>query len=115
MRRARYLFLLSAFSLAVAGCNIIRAQPTDAQPSGTVSGVITGPSGPIAGAAITITPSDNSYHATQSDAQGYYSIAGLLAGSATLQVQAQSYESYSATIAIAANALMTENVGLTPR
>lgn len=110
----RRLFISSAFALASLGCSIIKAQPATELPSGTVSGVVTGPSGPISGAAVTVSPSDNSYHATASDAQGFYALSGLLAGPASLTIAAPGYRDFTATITIVGDGTVTVNVSLTP-
>jgi hypothetical protein len=109
------LLLVLACTLALGGCSIIRAQTPTQLPSGTVSGVVTGPSAPIGGAAITITPSDNSYHAATSDAQGYYSLGGLLTGPAALEIAAAGYQTYTTSITVPPNDTITINVSLTPR
>ena len=98
----------------MCGCSIIRSQTQAQLPSGGVNGVVTGPSGPVAGAVITITPSDNSYHALTADAGGYYSVNGIAAGPATLAVAAAAYRDFSAAINIPQNATVTVNVSLTP-
>ena|GEM_PF-3196187 len=111
----RRQFIVAALSTAATGCAIIRAQPVNELPGGSVTGVVTGPSGPIGGATVTVTPGDNSYHATQTDEQGYYALSGLLAGPASIHVEAAGYQSLDAAIQIPANAALTENVSLTPR
>ena len=108
------LFITSAIALALCACSLIRAQSPTQLASGNVDGVVTGPSGPIAGAAVTITPGDNSFHSASTDAAGYFSVSGVLVGPATLQAAAVSYRSYTGSITIQPDATLTVNVSLTP-
>ena len=112
---AAALSIAAFMATAAAGCAIIRAQPADELPGGSISGVVTGPSGPIAGATVTVTPGDNSYHVAQSDEHGYYSLTALLAGPASVQVEAAGYQPLDAAVRILADATVTENVSLTPQ
>jgi len=93
-------------------CSIIRSTPTDTVKTGTLTGVVTGPSGPVSGASVSVTPPDNSYHVGQTDAQGYYSIASIPAGPVVVTVKAAGYQTYSGSAVIPENGTATQNVSL---
>ena len=86
---------------STTGCNIIKAQPTPKAITGTMQGVVTGPGGPISGAAVTVTASDATQHGGISDSGGYYSITGIAAGPATYSVRASGYAEVDGNITIA--------------
>jgi hypothetical protein len=94
------------------GCSVIRATPTTATPTGTLQGVVTGPSGPVAGASVQVTPTDNSYHQTLTDSQGFYQIPDIPAGPVVVTVSASGYRSYSGTATIADSQTATQNISL---
>ena len=113
--RAWSLLTLICLASLAAGCGVIRAEPSPSPQIGTLTGVVTGPSGPVGGASVTVTPPDNSYHVGQSDAQGYYSLTGIPAGTVTLQISAPGYMTYRNTnIVITNGTSVTQNVSLTP-
>ena len=94
------------------GCSVIKASPTTTVKTGTLTGVVTGPTGPIGGATVSVTPADNSYHVGTSDAQGYYSIASIPAGPAALTVSASGFQTYTGSVVIPENQTATQNVSL---
>lgn len=113
----RYWFPLAALAFAAlsSGCGIIKAEPSPSPQIGVISGVVTGPTGPIAGAGVRVTPQDNSYHVGQTDAQGYYSLSGIPAGTVTLVISAPGYMTYTnPNVVISNNSMVTQNVSLTP-
>lgn len=87
-------------TVALAGCSIIKAQPSPTTKTGTLQGVVTGPAGPITGAAVTVTASDASQESGVSDSGGFYSIANVPAGPATYAVVAQGYAAYNGAVVI---------------
>ena len=93
--------MIAACALAIGGCSIIRAQPSPTVATGTLQGVITGPSGPVANATVAITASDATQHVGQSDSGGYYSVASVPAGPATYSVRAPGYSEYDGSVVIA--------------
>ena len=68
------------------GCSVIRATPSTTTPTGTLQGVVTGPNGPVAGASVQVTPTDNSYHQGSTDSQGFYQITGIPVGSVVVNI-----------------------------
>ena len=101
--------------LAAAGCSIIKAQPTPKVSTGTLQGVVTGPSGPVANAAVTVTASDATQHGGLSDGAGYYSIAGIATGPATYSVRANGFAEVDGSITIAPDPTGTrQDVSLNP-
>ncbi len=117
MRGLTYAFfaVTSAVMLATTGCNIIKAQPTPKVSTGTMQGVVTGPNGPIANAAVTVTASDATQHAGLSNTDGYYSIAEIATGPATYAVRASGYTEVDGSITIVADpALTRQDVSLNP-
>lgn len=100
MRSAALALSIFAAAVVVSGCSIIKAQPTPTAATGTMQGVITGPSGPIASAAVIVTASDATQHVGQSDTGGYYSIASVPAGPATFAVKASGFAEYDGSIVI---------------
>jgi hypothetical protein len=98
--------MLAGLVLAVAmiaGCSIIKAPPSATTKTGTLSGVVTGPGGPVANADVTITASDATQHAGLSDSGGYYSIQGVPAGPATFSVRASGFAEVDGNVVIAAD------------
>ena len=71
--------------------------------TGTLQGVVTGPSGPVANAGISVTASDATQHGGVSNADGYYSIVGIPAGPATFSVRASGFARVDGSIVIAAD------------
>lgn len=101
---------------ALAGCSIIKAQPTPTIPTGTLQGVVTGPSGPIANAAISVTASDATQHVGLSNADGYYSIASIPVGPATFSVRASGYAQVDGSLVISADPTANrQDVSLNPQ
>ena len=98
--------------LALASCNVIKATPSDTVTTGTLQGVVTGPAGPVPGASVQVTPTDNSYHQATSDSQGFYQITGIPVGSVVVTVSAQGYRTYSASATIVENPPVVQNVSL---
>jgi len=94
------------------GCSVIRASPTESVKTGTLAGVVTGPTGPVASASISVTPPDNSYHVGTTDAQGYFSIASIPAGPVIVTVKATGYQTYNGNAVIPENGTATENISL---
>lgn len=112
------MLLLCAFAAAVGifGCSIIRSQPSPETKTGTLQGVVTGPNGPIANAAISVTTSDATQHGALSNADGYYTLSGLPAGPATIVVRAAGFTEYDGSVVIATDPVRTEqNVSLNPQ
>ncbi|HXW77499.1 MAG TPA: carboxypeptidase-like regulatory domain-containing protein [Candidatus Eremiobacteraceae bacterium] len=104
MNRRRATALIGiAFAIALAGCSIIRATPTPTTPTGTLQGVVTGSSGPVAGAQVAVTASDATQHVGSSDSNGFYSISGIPVGPATYTVNATGYAPYAGAITIIAD------------
>ena len=107
MRRSIGLIvILLAFA---TGCNV---PPPDTVKPGTLTGVVTGPNGPVVGANVSVTPSDNSYHVGQTDSQGYYIITGIPPGSVVVSISAPGYQTYNASVMIPANGTVTQNASL---
>jgi hypothetical protein len=94
------LVAAAILSVAFTGCSIIKAQPSPTTKTGTLQGVVTGPAGPVANAAVTVTASDASQESGVSDSGGFYSIANVPAGPATFAVVAQGYAVYTGAVVI---------------
>jgi hypothetical protein len=106
--------MLAAFALA--GCSIIRAQPPPVTQTGTLQGIVTGPNGPIANAAVVLIASDATQHSALSDGAGYYTIASVPVGPASLSVRANGFTEYDATITIVSDpAANRQDVNLNPQ
>jgi len=75
---------------------LLLALAAAAQTDGSVSGVVSDPSGaPIPGAAVTVqSESDALLYRTGTDSGGHYRIAGLRPGVCTLTVSAAGFETY---------------------
>jgi hypothetical protein len=95
--------MLAVCAVLFGGCGLIKAQPSPQTVTGTLAGVITGPSGPIANAAVTISASDATQHAGMSNGDGYYSIAGIPVGPATYSVRASGFALVEGSMVIAAD------------
>lgn len=102
-------------ALALTGCSIIRVQPTPTTPSGNLSGVVTGPGGPVAGASVQVTPSNASTVVTVSNTNGYYEFLNLAEGPANISVTAGGFYPYTGSVSIVAKTTTTLNVSLSPR
>jgi hypothetical protein len=107
MIRIRHI-AASAILIIVAGlvmnaCSIIRAPATPGLPTGTLQGVVTGPSGPIANAEVSVTAADATQHTGVSNGNGFYSISSIPAGPATYTVQASGYAQVDGAVTIAAD------------
>jgi hypothetical protein len=94
------------------GCNV---HPPDTGKTGTLTGVVTGPAGPVAGAQVSVTPPDNSYHVGSTDAQGYYSISSIPAGQVVITVSAPGYQTYNGSTLIPENGTATQNISLSQK
>lgn len=103
MRRLTFLASAAASAALFAGCSIIKSQQSPTMPTGTLSGVVTGPGGPVSNAAISVTASDATSHGGLSNADGYYSITGIPAGPATYSVRAAGFAEVDGSIVIAAD------------
>jgi hypothetical protein len=114
MKRATLLCILAG--AGIAGCSIIKAQPTQVAKTGTLVGVITGPGGPVANAAITVTAVDATQHVGVSNAAGYYAISGIPEGPATFSVRVGGYTQYDGSVVIASEPTRNEqNISLNPQ
>jgi hypothetical protein len=108
----RSIGLIVILLVATTGCSIIKATPTDTVKTGTLTGVVTGPTGPVGGANVQVAPADNSYHVGQTDSQGYFSVSTIPSGSALLTVSAPGYQTYTSSVVIPENGTATQNVSL---
>ena len=112
-------FALSAVTIAAlfatTGCSIIKAQPAPKLTTGTMSGVVTGPNGPVPDAAITVTASDATQHSGLSNTDGYYSITGIATGPATFSVRASGFAEVDGNITVVEDPAPThQDVSLNP-
>jgi hypothetical protein len=103
MRRCAWLVAIAGAVLILCGCSIIRAQQSPAATTGTLQGVITGPSGPVADATVAVTASDATQHVGQSDSGGFYSITTVPTGPATFAVRAAGFSEYDGSMVITAD------------
>jgi carboxypeptidase family protein len=103
MQRSTMVGILLMCAVVFAGCSIIKSQPAPLTPTGTLQGVVTGPAGPVAHAAISITASDATQHGGVSNADGYYSISAIPAGPATFSVRANGFAEVDGSLVIAAD------------
>lgn len=101
MRRLTLVAVATMTAAALAGCNILEAHPNAPAPTGTLQGVVTSPSGPVANAQILVTASDATQHAGLSNGDGYYSIASLPLGPASYTVKASGFAEVDGNIVIA--------------
>jgi len=95
--------LTGCAALLLCSCGLIKAQPTPQTVTGTLAGVITGPGGPVANAAVTVSASDATQHTGLSNPDGYYSIASIPAGPATYSVRASGFATVEGSIVISAD------------
>lgn len=110
IRRTLICILLAS---ALAGCNGGQTQPA-AVPVGTLTGVVTGPSGPVSGAAIQVTQADGSQRTAASTADGYFEVDRVIAGTIQVSVSAAHYAPWQTNAVIVPNATLTQDVRLTP-
>jgi hypothetical protein len=103
MRRSAWIVAIAGAALLFGGCSIIKAQQSPAATTGTLQGVITGPSGPIANASVSVTASDATQHLGQSDTGGFYDIAAVPTGPATFAVRAPGFSEYDGSVVITAD------------
>ena len=103
-----------ALALLVAGCSVGQDQPA-LTTVGTLTGVITGPSGPVSGASIDLIAGDGSRHSAASTADGYFEIDRVPAGTMQLTVSASGYATWQTSAVIAPNATLTQDVRLNPQ
>lgn len=117
VQRAALCLACVAFATAVSSCSVIRADKGAPEPTGSVTGVITGPSGPIGGANIQVTPSNSIIVTGGTDRNGVYLISRLPAGPAVMTVTASGYQSQTTTLTIPAppNDQVRQDVSLNPR
>ena len=108
-------FLVLVAALAAGACSILKAQPTEQTPTGSLQGVVTGPSGPVSGALVQVTTSAATTVATQSDPNGFFALKDVPQGTALLTVSASGYYPFSTSVNIRAKATTTANVSLSVR
>ncbi|HKW45625.1 MAG TPA: carboxypeptidase-like regulatory domain-containing protein, partial [Candidatus Eremiobacteraceae bacterium] len=72
-----------ALALLVAGCTVGQNQPASAT-VGTLTGVVTGPSGPVSGASLDLIAGDGSRRSAASTADGYFEMDRVPAGTVQL-------------------------------
>jgi hypothetical protein len=108
----RSIGLIVIVLAVTAGCSVIRATPSATASTGTLQGVVTGPNGPVAGASVQVTPTDNSYHQAATDAQGFYQITGIPVGSVVVTVSANGYRTYAVSATIVDNPPVVQNISL---
>jgi hypothetical protein len=99
-----------ALALALAGCNAGQSQP--AVPVGTLTGVITGPSGPVSGASVGVTASDESQHRANSTVDGYFELDRIPAGTIHISVTATGFAPWQMSAIIPPNATLAQDVRL---
>jgi hypothetical protein len=100
-------------ALVIAGCSGGQNQPGAAL-VGTITGVVTGPSGPVSGASISLTANDGSQRSAASTADGYFEIDRVPAGTIQLSVNASGFTPWQTNTVITPNATTTQDVRLTP-
>jgi len=116
MRRMPLVAVAAMTAAALAGCNILQAHPNTPALTGTLQGVVTSPSGPVANAQILVTASDATQHAGLSNGDGYYSIASLPLGPATYAVRASGFSEVDGNLVIAPDPGGTrQDVSLNPQ
>ena len=103
MRHAASIAACTAATILLCGCSIIKAQQAPVVPTGTLQGVVTGPSGPVANASISVIASDATQHTGFSNADGFYSITGIPTGAATFSVRASGFAQVDGSIVISAD------------
>jgi hypothetical protein len=100
-------------ALAIVGCSGGQNQPGAAL-VGTLTGVVTGPSGPVRGASIALTAADGLQYSAASTADGYFEIDRVPAGTIQLSVSAGGFAPWQTNAVIAPNATLTQDVRLNP-
>lgn len=116
MRRLTLVAVATMTAAALAGCGLLQAHPNTPAPTGTLQGVVTSPSGPVANAQILVTASDATQHAGLSNGDGYYSIASLPLGPATYSVRASGFAEVDGNLVIAPDPGGTrQDVSLNPQ
>jgi hypothetical protein len=100
-------------ALMLVACSGGQNQPGGA-PVGTLTGVVTGPSGPVSGASIALTAADGSQRSAASTADGYFEIDRVPAGTIQLSVNATGFTPWQMNAVITPNATLTQDVRLTP-
>ena len=100
-----------ALALLLTGCTTGQNQP-GAAPVGTLTGVVTGPSGPVGGAAIEVTAGDGSGRSAASTADGYFEIDRVPAGTIQVSVSAAGFAPWQTNAVITPNATLTQDVRL---
>lgn len=108
----RSIGLIVIVLVLATGCNVIKANNPETVKPGTLQGVVTGPTGPVGGASISVTPTDNSYHTGSADSSGFYQITGIPAGSIVYTVSAPGFQTYTGTATINPDATTVQNVSL---
>ena len=101
----------TALAFVLAGCSVGNTQP--AAPVGTLTGVVTGASGPVGGASVEVTTADGSQHSAVSTADGYFELDRLLAGTIHVSVTAAGFAPWQMNAIIAPNATLAQDVRLT--
>src|SRR5690348_11174653 len=101
MRRMTLAAVATMIAAALTGCGLLQAHPNTPAPTGTLQGVVTSPSGPVANAQILVVASDATQHAALSNGDGYYSIASLPLGPATYSVRASGFSEVDGNLVIA--------------
>lgn len=116
MRRLTLVAIATATAAALTGCGLLQAHPNTPAPTGTLQGVVTSPSGPVANAQVLVIASDATQHAGLSNGDGYYSIASLPLGPATYSVRAAGFSEVDGNLVIAADPGGTrQDVSLNPQ
>ena len=100
-----------ALAITLAGCTTGQNQP-GAVPAGSLTGVVTGPSGPVGGASIEVTAGDGSQQSAASTADGYFEIDRVPAGTIQLSVSAAGFSPWQTNAVITPNATLTQAVRL---
>jgi hypothetical protein len=106
-------FASIAVALLIAGCSTGQNQPPSS-PVGTLTGVVTGQSGPVSGASIDLTGTDGSRRTAASTADGYFEIDRVPAGTSLLSVSATGFAIWQTNVVITPNATLTQDVRLSP-
>jgi hypothetical protein len=108
----RSIGLIVILLALTTGCNVIKANnPVTVHP-GTLQGVVTGPTGPVNGATISVTPTDNSYHNGTTDPSGFYQISGIPSGSIVYTVSAPGFQTFTGSATINPDATTVQNISL---
>ncbi len=100
-----------ALAIALAGCTTGQNQPGAAL-VGSLTGVVTGPSGPVGGASIEVTAGDGSQRSAASTADGYFEIDRIPAGTIQLTVNAAGFAPWQTSAVITPNATLTQDIRL---